>query len=97
MGLTEKEKSDHKKNGQGYKILIEANSPTISVLRRHHELREHLEELEKKLLESMPKTPNGKFPCEECGVKSMEYIRDKGNLRIYECEICGKNIADKIK
>jgi hypothetical protein len=95
--LTEKEKSYYKKNGQEHKILVEANAPAISVLQRHPELRGHLEELEKKLLDSMPKTPRGELPCEECGVISMEYIEDKGKLRIYECEICGRNIADEIK
>jgi len=97
MRLTEKEKTDYKRIGQEYKILVEANNPTISVLRRHPELRGHLEELEKKLLDSMPKTPNGKLPCYECGLRSMEYIKDKKEYAIYECEICGKKIADEIK
>lgn len=91
MGLTAEQKTEFKKKGEEYRNLkYEIDEEII----KHHI---KIGNLEKEIMDSMPKTPDGRLFCKSCYVRSMAYIgrTPKGSLSgggeiyRYRCEICG--------
>jgi len=89
MALTDEQKAELKKKGEEYRRLRYDIKEQISKL----EIQKS--KLEEELMDSMPKTPNGRMFCKSCYVLSMPYIGKipreglSGGEEIYKCEICG--------
>ena len=64
--------------------------------------KSEISDLEKKIKEARPKTPNGKTLCRRCDTISMKYLyrTPQGGLSggndVYQCEICNNITEDTL-
>jgi hypothetical protein len=90
--LTNEEKKEFKQKGREHKVVVdEVILPTIETY------LSEVQRLRQKIKDTKPKTPNGELPCEDCGLISMKYLKDKSGYKIYECEVCEKKVPYEIK
>jgi hypothetical protein len=94
--LTPEQKEEFKKKGREFREL------GYNIAEQIECLNIQIRNLEKKIRDSVPKTPNGRMVCESCYVKSMAYLGrtpqggSSGGDDIYECEICGSDRIGRV-